>query len=175
MFNHNHDPRRSPYYTNTSAREPRARRRGIEKTGGIRISDHVFDVVTRLAERHNLSVSRPDGSLLPSGPHVIIGDKRCRICYITKPLFPRKTKTGFMRGTVVKESLTCTDYHIFICAAGGTPIETYVMPNEDAYEFLFAPPCRGDVNRNKKVLNFPHPSHPASTYQPYLEAWHLLA
>lgn len=76
-----------------------------------------------------------------------------------------------MRGTVVKESLACTDYHLFICATEEVITKTYVMPNNEVHKLLFESGCHSD----QKVLDLPYLSGPDSAHKLYLEAWHLLA
>lgn len=170
--------RRSPYYAKPlkrarSRKKPGPRKQRCEP----RVSAEIFDLISELAAVHSYSTSRPTQPLVRFGPHLLIEGKRCRVGHLRSVFEPKPGGPHYIRGSVGKESLSLTDYHVFIVEVEPGVRDTYIMPSRVIYDFLFGTPTRATRKESTtvRVLNFPYPANPSSRFEPYRNAWALLA
>lgn len=170
--------RRSPYYVKSakvvrSPKKPGPRKQRCEP----RLSAEIFGLVSELAATHSYSTSRPSQPLVRFGPHLLIEGKRCRVGLLRSAFKPKPNGPVYIRGSVSKESLSLTDYHVFVVEVEPGVRDTYIMPSCVVHDFLFGTPTRATRKESTtvRVLNFPLPANPCSRFEPYRNAWALLA
>jgi len=136
------------------------------------ISQELIDLVAVLAAQHDMLAEHPPVPHVKYGPHLIVNGKRCRIYYLRQIFEPGNKNNAYLRGTVPRESLLVTDHHLFICDVKGTATETYVMPSIVVNDALFANPRK---EKTAVVMHLSHPPKPESKFEPFRNAWSLLA